>query len=138
MAGGYIYWDQMFNYRGAVHTSLTAMNAGTTSTAGTYSPQLDGTLIKIQIILVPQAATSLDQDHRVELSQTNWTPNTLRFAVAGFGLATAPQLYGGNQAIMEFVVNQAVNTSQPITGNDVGPGTSPVTPAIIVNGCFST
>jgi hypothetical protein len=132
-----IYTDQMFNYRGAVHTTLTAMNFGTGTVAGAYSPQLNGKLLKVTIILVPQAASSLDQDHRVELTQTNWKPNTLRFAVAGFGLATAPQLYGGDQAMAEFPVDLTVQTDWPITGLDIAPGTSPVTPAVIVTGTFS-
>ena len=131
-----IYWDQMFNWSGAASSTLVALYSGVTSTAGTYSPQLDGTLIKVQIILNPQAATSLCQLARVELSQTNWTPNLQRFAVAGFGLATAPQAFAGNQVTEEFLVNQAVNTSQPITGNHIE-YYSPVTPNIIVNGCFS-
>ena len=131
------YTDQMFNFRGAAQTSLLGMYSGITSTVGTYAPQLDGTLVAVTIITVPQAATSLCQDSRVELSQTNWTPNVLRFPTAGFGIATAPQVYGGAQAQVTFPVNQTVKTSWPITGNQVAPGTAPVTPAIIVVGFFT-
>lgn len=134
---GIIYVDQMFNYRGAAQASLAGMYAGTTTTVGTYAPQLSGTLIKITVITIPQAASSLAQDVRVELSQTNWLPNTLRFPMGGFGLATAPQLYGGAQAQVDFVVNQPVQTDWPITGNSIAPGTSPVTPAIVVVGYFA-
>jgi len=130
------YTDQMFNYRGAASTTLTAMNFGTGTTAGAYSPQLNGRLLKVTIILVPQAATSLDQDHRVELSQSNWKPNIFRFPLAGFGLATAPQVYGGDQAMADFPIDVPVQTDWPITGQQVAPGTSPVTPAIIVTGTF--
>lgn len=132
-----VYPDQMFNFRGAASTSLTAMNAGTSSTAGSYFPQLNGKLLKVTIILVPQAATSLDQDHRVELTQTNWKPNTYRFAVAGFGLATAPQAIGGAELTTEYPVDVPVQTDWPITGTQVAPGTAPVTPAVIVMGTFS-
>ena len=52
-----IYTDQMFNLSGAAVTTLTAMNFGTGSTAGTYSPQLSGRLVKVLATLVPQAAT---------------------------------------------------------------------------------
>ena len=130
------YTDQMFNYRGAASTTLTAMNFGTGTTAGAYSPQLNGRLLKVTIILVPQAATSLDQDHRVELSQSNWKPNIFRFPLAGFGLATAPQVYGGVQAMVDFPIDVTVQTDWPITGQQISPGTSPVTPAIIVVGTF--
>jgi hypothetical protein len=132
---GIIYVDQMFN-RGTADTSLTAMAFGTGSTQGTYTPQLDGTLIKVGIFVTPQAATSLVQQGRVELSQTNWTPNTLRFPFAGFGLATVSQAAFGSGLLFEFVVNQPVKTSWPITGNDIF-FFSPVTPNVIVYGYFS-
>jgi len=132
-----IYTDQMFNFRGAASTTLTAMNFGTGSTAGAYSPQLNGRLLNVRIIVVPQAASSLAQDVRVELSQTNWRPNTFRFPCAGFGLATAPQLIGGTIATNDFPIDVPVQTDWPITGNEVSPGTSPVTPAFIVMGTFT-
>src|SRR5436309_4440358 len=96
-----IYTDQMFNFRGAASTTLTAMNSGVSATAGAYSPQLNGSLLKVTIILVPQAATSLDQDHRVELTQTNWQPNRHRLAVGGFGLPTRPPATGGGELTTE-------------------------------------
>ena len=134
-----VYTDTIFNYTGAANTALTAMYSGITSTAGTYSPQLDGTLVKITILVVPQAASSLCQDQRVELSQTNWTPNVLRFPTGGFGLQTvgsgAWNAGGVNQ--YDFVVNQPVKTAWPITGNQICPGTGPVTPAIFVTGYFT-
>jgi len=132
-----IYTDQMFNYRGAASTTLTAMNFGTGSTAGAYSPQLNGRLVKATMIIVPQAASSLAQDVRVELSQSNWKPNIFRFPCAGFGLATAPQLYGGTQAMIDYVIDVPVQTDWPITGNQISPGTSPVTPAFVVVGTFT-
>ena len=133
---GVIYVDQMFNQNGAAVTALTAMNTGTTSTAGTYAPQLSGTLIKIGIFINPQAASSLCQQARIELSQTNWIPNVLRFPVAGFGLATVPQAFAGSELLFEFVVNQPVQTDWAITGNAIQ-FWSPITPGIIVYGYFS-
>lgn len=131
------YTDQMFNLSGAAVTTLTAMNFGTGTTAGAYSPQLNGSLQKITITLVPQAATSLAQYGQVELSQTNWKPNILRFVVAGFGLATAPQLFGGQQAMNDFVIEQPVQTDWPITGQVIYRGTGPVTPTVHILGFFS-
>ena len=132
-----IYTDQMFNLSGAVVTTLTAMNFGVGSTAGAYSPQLNGRLLKVSCILVAQAATSLAQHGRVELSQTNWKPNLFRFPVAGFGLATAPQVHGGRIAVQDFVIDVPVQTDWPITGQVVYPGTAPVTPTMLVTGFFS-
>ena len=130
------YLDQMFNLSGAAVTTLTAMNFGTGSTAGAYSPQLNGKLITITCILVPQAATSLAQHARIELTQTNWKPNTIRIAIAGFGLATAPQVYGGDQATVSYNCDLPVQTDWPITGQVVYPGTAPVTPTMIIVGTF--
>ena len=130
------YLDQMFNLSGAAVTTLTAMNFGTGATAGAYSPQLNGRLITITCILVPQAATSLAQHGRVEFTQTNWKPNTIRIAIAGFGLATAPQVYGGDQATVSYNCDLVVQTDWPITGQVVYPGTAPVTPTMIVVGTF--
>ena len=129
-----IYTDQMFN-RGTADTSLTQMAAGVSATQGTYSPQLNGTLLKIDIFVTPQAASSLAQQGRVELSQTNWRPNLLRFPFAGFGLATAPQAIGGSELLFSYAVDQTVQTDWPITGNDIF-FFSPVTPNLIVVGTF--
>src|SRR3990167_36744 len=126
-----IYTDQMFNLSGAAVTTLTAMNFGTGSTAGTYAPQLNGRLLKIQAALVPQAAPSLAEYGQFELSQTNWKPNILRFVVAGFGLQTvAGRGSDGNQREHEFVIDQPVQTDWPITGQVVYRGTGPVTPTM--------
>jgi len=132
-----VYLDQMFNLSGAAVTTLTAMNFGTGAVAGAYSPQLNGSLRKITCILVPQAATSLAQHGRVEFTQTNWKPNTIRIPIAGFGLATAPQLYGGDQATVDYQVDLPVQTDWPITGQVIYPGTGPVTPTMLVLGTFT-
>jgi hypothetical protein len=133
---GQVYVDQMFNVAAGSSTAIAAMNTGTTAGTGTYAPQLDGFLISISVIMTPSAATSLGQRARIELSVPNWKPNTLRFAVAGFGLATAPQAIGGNQLTTVFPVQQPVKTSWAITGNYVL-FDSPVTVDIVVSGTFT-
>ena len=135
MAGG-TYNDVMGNLGGAAVTTLTSLNAGTSSTAGAFSPQLNGVLLKINIYITGQAATSLFQSGRLELTQSNWKPNILRFPFAGAGLLTAPQLYGGNQAVFERSIGQVVDTSWPITLQVIY-FFSPVTPNIVVEGVFS-
>src|SRR3990167_11109632 len=109
----------MFNLSGASVTTLTAMNFGTGSTAGAYSPQRNGRLLKIMAVLVPQAATSLAEYGQFELSQTNWTPNILRYVVAGFGLQTvAGRGDDGNVREHELVIDQPVQTDWPTPGPD--------------------
>src|SRR5467141_422297 len=130
-----VFSDVMFNLGGAAVTSLTSMNAGTSSTAGPYSPQADGVLLTVNIYITPQAATSLAQSGRMELTQSQWNPNILRYAFSGFGLATAPQAVGGNILVLSRAVNQPVDTSLAITGQVIY-FFSPVTPNIVVEGTF--
>jgi len=133
-----IYTDLMFNLSGAAVTTLTAMNFGTGSTAGAYSPQLNGKLLKITIALVPQAASSLAEHGRVEFQQSNWKPSRLRFPVAGFGLQTvAGRGSDGNAREHDYVVDMPVQTDWPITGEVIYPGTGPVTPTVLVTGYFT-
>lgn len=132
-----LYSDVMFNLGGAAVTTLTSMNAGVSATAGTYAPQREGTLLKIDIFVTPQAATSLAESGRIHLSQTNWTPNILRYAFAGFGLQTvAGHGSDGNTRQYTYVVDQPVKTQWPITG-EVIYFFSPVTPNIVVEGHFN-
>jgi len=134
-----IYVDQMFNLSGAAVTTLTAMNSGTGATAGTYSPQISGKLLKITALLVPQAASSLAEYGQFELTQTNWKPNTLRFAVPGWGLQTvAGRGSDGNARSHDFPIDQPVQTDWPITGTAIYRGTGPVTPTIHIIGYFSS
>jgi len=133
-----IYTDLMFNLSGAAVTTLTDMNFGTGAVAGAYSPQLNGRLMKITIALVPQAASSLAEHGRFELAQSNWKPNRLRFAVAGFGLQTvAGRGSDGNAREHDFVVDMPVQTDWPIQGQAIYPGTGPVTPTALITGYFS-
>src|SRR6267143_1196427 len=131
-----IYQDQMFNLGGAAVTSLTSMNAGITATVNPYFAQLDGKLLKIDLFISPQAATSLAQSGRFEMSQSNWSPNILRYPFTGFGLATAPQVIGGNLLQITYPVDQEVRTSWGITGQVIY-FFSPVTPNLVVEGTFS-
>ncbi len=130
-----IYVDIIANETTA-RTTETQMLAGNTATAGKYYPKFRGKLVKVRIKVTPQAATSLCQAGYVKLIQEDWDPNTIIFAFNGFGLATAPQVYGGNQADTDFLVDLAVAPDKPIDTllfeND-----SPVTPRIRVEGTFT-
>lgn len=139
-----VYVDQMFNLGGAAVTTLTAMNPGTTSSAGAYSPKADGALIGVEIQITPQAASSLAQSGYITLTCTMWAPvNTLTIPFSGFGLATAPQVIGGTllrelwpQPGFPAPLNLPVKTSVPINGQVIY-FFSPVTPNITVSGIFS-
>ena len=131
-----VYNDQMGNLGGAAVTALTSLNAGTTAVVGPYLPQTSGTLLAINIYISGQAASSLAQSARLELTQARWNPNVLRFPFTGFGLLTAPQLLGGNLEVFTRAVNQPVDAQYGITMQVIY-FFSPVTPNIVVEGVFS-
>lgn len=131
-----IYVDQMFNDRTA-RTTLTAMLAGTGATAGSYTPLFNGKLMHIQIFVDPQAATSLCESGNVQLTQTDWKPNTIIFPYNGWGLQTvAGHGSDGASHVTNYPVDLVVQTDKPITGEQIQ-FDSPVTPHIRVVGSFS-
>jgi len=131
------FHETMFNLSGAAVTTLTAMNAGISATAGNYSPKVNGTLKLITINLVPQAASSLAEHGRFHLTNSKWTPNVNIFWVPGFGLQTvAGRGDDGNVRSHKFPCSLAVSTDSPIIGEAIYPGTGPVTPTAIIEGDF--
>lgn len=128
-----LYVDQMFNATAAA-AALTQMNAGTTAAAGTYAPSTPGRLIHVTVLMSGQAATSLIEEMRVELSSIPWTPNLIRLTAVGGGIRTAPAVPIYDQ---DWIVDEPVLPQQPITANYVFNVTA-VTPNIIIMGTFST
>lgn len=129
-----LFWRQMFNTAGE-STTLAALNAGTTATANPYNPPLNGRLLKVLVQIGSEAATSLVEDVRVEMTCTLWTPNRLEFIASGNGLRTAPAVA---QPPYVFDVDQPVKTDTGIDGNYMHDSGSPVTSRIRVLGLFST
>ncbi len=127
-----IYVDQMFNTDGE-STSLADMNRDTSATTGKYVPLKDGRLLKILIFIGGEAVSSLVEDVRIELTNTEWTPNKIMFAANGSGVRTVapPQLRP-----FEYVVDQPVSVSSAITGQYIHDSGSPVTSRIRVFGVF--
>ena len=129
-----IYVDQMFNTSGE-STTLAAMNKGTTASTDAYRAKKGGRLLKVILMQGYEAATSLVEDVRVEVTCTEWTPNTLMFGVSGDGLHTAPH-FKGPQSATEWVVDQPVKTDIDITANYIHDSGSPVTSRIRELGVF--
>jgi hypothetical protein len=131
------YARQMFNLGGTAVTALTQMNAGTTATVNPFFAPTDTQLLAIDLFISPQAASSLAQSGRFEMTQENWKPvNRMEFAFTGFGLATAPQVIGGNLEQIRYVIDQPVKTQWPIVGSVIY-FFSPVTPNLVVQGYFA-
>ncbi len=127
-----IYVDQMFNTDGEL-TALSDMNRDTSATTGKYTPLKDGRILKIIIFIGSEAASSLVEDVRIELTSTEWTPNKLMFAANGSGLrtATTPQMMP-----FEYVIDQPVTKNDKISGQYIHASGSPVTSRIRVYGVF--
>lgn len=130
-----IYVTQMFN-SDSESASLADMNNGTSSTVGDFSPLRDGRLLKVIVSIGYTAAASLIEDIRIELTNTNFTPNTMMFAVSGDGLHTAPH-FSGPRSFVEYVVDQPVTQSSPISGQLIHSTGTPVTSNVRVLGVFS-
>ena len=127
-----LYWDQMFNTAGE-STTLAAMNSGTTATTGAFRAKKGGRILKLALLIGSEAATSLVEDVRVEITCTEWTPNTLMIGGNGSGLrtATTPQHFP-----FIFDIDQKVQTDIDITANYIHDSGSPVTSRIRVFGLF--
>jgi len=134
---GQRYVDVMFNWATA-STALTGMYSGTGTNSTPYAPRARGSLLEIYILVSPQAASSLAQSGYITLTTTSWKPiNSITIPFTGFGLATAPQLLGGNLEVTPYVgMNMPVDPSLGIAGS-VLYAYSPVTPFITVAGKFS-
>ncbi len=127
-----IYVDQMFNTDGE-STSLADMNRDTSSSTGKYTPLKNGKLLKVLIFVGGEAVSSLVEDVRIELTNTEWTPNKMMFAAMGDGLRTAPAVV---IPPVEYVVDQPVTKNDKITGQYIHDSGSPVTSRIRVFGVF--
>jgi len=121
-------WLQAFNSASEA-TTLTDMNAGTGSTAGSFVPPVDARIKKVAIYIGYEAATSLVEDVRVELENTNWSPNRLHFLASGNGIRTAPAF---NQPVYEYDVDLGMAQQSPIVGQVIHTSGSPVTARVRV------
>ena len=125
-----LYWRQLFNTAGE-STTLAAMNAGTTATTGPFRPPISGRLLKLVLMVGSEAATSLVEDVRIEITCTLWTPNMLAIGGNGSGLrtATTPQ-----HLPFEFDVDQPVAKDTDIDANYIHDSGVPVTSRLRVFG----
>lgn len=121
-------WLQAFNTAGE-STTLADLNAGTGTTAGKFTPPVDGTIRKIAIFIGEEAATSLVEDVRIELESTEWAPNRLHFAAQGSGLRTAPSF---QNAPVVYDVDLPMHKNTAIVGQYIHDSGSPVTSRIRV------
>jgi len=103
--------------------------------ASPYTPDADGRLKGIRLIIGGEAATSLVENVQIRLTCTTFTPNTIHVAGSGNGLRTAPA-FGPN--VFDFEVDQPVKAGVPITLEGRHAVATAVTANILVMGFFET
>ena len=129
-----IYQRVMFNSQGE-DTALADLQAGTSTTTGTFTVPYDGRLLKVILFWSGEAVSSLAYAVRVELTANNWQPNREEFELTMAGILTAPAV---PVEPFEYVIDQPVSVNQPITGQFIySGGTTPVTCNLVVIGVFS-
>lgn len=102
--------------------------------ASPYTPDFNGRLTGLRILLGLAAATSLSANQVFRLTCSKWQPNTLEIASTGNGLATAPAQV---RPVVDYDVDQEVVAGVPITieGKNMTSAT-PVTVETIIMGLF--
>lgn len=103
------YWRIIGHYTGEAQT-YEALAGG--FQASPYTPDEDGRLVGIRVMIGGEAATSLTEGVQYRLTCTTFKPNTIHVAGQGNGLHTAPR-----PAIpaVDFEVDQPVKAGVPIT-----------------------
>lgn len=105
------YWRLIGHYNGESQTYEAL--AGTFQTSP-YTPDADGRLKGLRLMIGGEAATSLVEGIQMRLTCTTFTPNTLHVAGMGNGLRTVPTS-GQQGSPVDYEVDQPVKSGVPIT-----------------------
>lgn len=130
------YWRCIGQYDSET-TSYTAFAVSGFSSP--YTPDMDGRLTGLRVVVNRSAATSLINHVEIKLTCTSFVPNSIEIGGQGSGLQTAPALQSGNAAITDFDIDQPVKSGVPITveGRNVTADT-PVTVSVMLYGRFES
>lgn len=102
------YWVYMGEYD-AESTTFTAFAGGGGSSP--YSPDTDGQLKALKVIIGGDGATSLTEHVEFRLTCTKFKPNAIHCGHSGNGLATAPAF---KPAPADWIVDQEIKSGVPI------------------------
>jgi len=105
---------------------------------GSYTPQADGNLIGLRVVVNRDAATSLTNHVQFKLTCPLWGSRSCIVGGQGTGLQTAPALMGGDGSKLDYEVDLPVKSGVPITitARDVTADT-PVTNSVLLYGFFN-
>jgi hypothetical protein len=102
--------------------------------ASPYTPDFNGRLIGLRMVINRSAATSLINHVGVKLTCTTFQPNVIEVGGQGSGLQTAPAMQAET---LDWQVDQVVKAGVPITleGRNITADT-PVTVSALLYGLF--
>lgn len=106
------FWRLIGHYNGESQTYEALAGA---FQASPYTPDVDGRLRGIRLMVGGEAATSLVEGVQVRITSTTFTPtNTIHVGAMGNGLRTVPTS-GIQGSPIDFEVDQPVKSGVPIT-----------------------
>jgi hypothetical protein len=126
------YWRLLGDYNGEAQTYEAVAGALQTSP---YTPDSDGKLKGIRVLVGGEAATSLVEGVQIRLSCTTFTPNVIHVAGNGNGIRTAPAT---PITPVDYEVDQPVKAGVPITVEGRHAVATAVTNHTLIMGLFES
>lgn len=105
--------------------------------ASPYTPDIDGKLTGIRVMIGGEAATSLVEGIQFRLTSTTFTPNTIHVCGMGNGLRTVPTS-GIQGSPVDYPCDQPVKSGVPITIEGRHNVATAVTAQAFIIGIFET
>jgi len=104
-----------------------------------YTPDEGARLTGLRVVANRSAASTLCNHVNFKLTCNTFSPNSIECGGQGTGLQTAPALMGGQNAAMDWDIDQVVQAGVPITleGKTVTVDTA-VTQSFLLYGRFET
>jgi hypothetical protein len=125
------FWRLMGEYDAETATWSALAGGGGSSP---YTPDFNGKLVALRVVVSREAATSLTNHVEFRLTSAQWSPSTIECGGEGTGLQTAPAFFGGFQ---DWVVDAAIKAGIPITIEGRCPGAeTSVTNEVYLYGLF--
>lgn len=130
------YWRLMGQYDAETTTYSACAVAGFTSP---YTPDEDGRLTGLRIMMNRSAATTLVNHVQARLTCTTFKPNSIECGGQGAGIQTALVPQAGATATSDWDVDQPVKAGVPVTVEMRNvTADSPVTVSVLIYGRFES
>jgi len=130
------YWRLLGGYDAESKTYSAFALSGMSSP---YTPDANGRLTGLRVVINREAATTLVNHIQFRLTCTTFNPNSIECGGQGSGIQTAPALQGGVTSVTDWDCDQPVLAGVPITleGRNTTADT-PVTVSVMLYGRFES